>query len=321
MSIKIMDGLMAACLVAHFPPGWGAGQEREKPKPHDSRTVTKWVSEVQKPGLDNNDWEELGRFDTYDEAVARSTKWSKEHPDSLRLCREREITVRLALPDPGSKAPRTESSGPRGGVITNPGLKTVDPGAMKLGGSKVAPVAGKTGTGTIGTSKVSIKFTGKDGKGKFVVSGELEGEGEWQQDGTGLVMETALSKFRGVLRGDKLVGVRFTKKPGEDGKNALTEWSLTLADTPKQTSVVGKWVYKKSDGGSTILELAAGNTGTYTSTTPGFGSLSMTLTWKLDGEELELTRTGGDTIFGKAGYRFKAGKVYFNKMPFEKQGE
>jgi hypothetical protein len=135
----------------------------------------------------------------------------------------------------GAKPPATleENTRPKGGLITSPGLKPVDPGAMRWDG-KGPKLAGKTGTGTIGTAKVTIKFTGDEKGGKFTVSGDLEGEGEWRPDSTASVyMETKLSAFRGVLRGDKLAGVRLIKKPGEDGKNASTEWSVTLADSPK----------------------------------------------------------------------------------------
>jgi hypothetical protein len=301
MSMKMLAGVLMALLV----PGLGAGQEKDKPKPDDPRTVTKWVSEVQKPGFDNNDWEELGKYDTYDEAVARSTKWSKEHPGSLRLCREREIKVRLAPPDPGSKTPGlVENSSPKSGGITKPNLPTVDPGAMKLGGSKVASVAGKTGTGTIGTSKVSIKFTGKDGKGKFVVSGELEGEGEWQQDGSGVVMETALSKFRGAIRGDKLTGVRFTKKAGEDGKNALTEWSVTVTDTPKGESVAGtKWSFTSElpDGTNYRSSVSFEANGKYTSLQDGKPAFSGT--WKEVKDEVLIQAKYKN---GRGPYNYKA---------------
>ena len=43
--------------------------------------------------------------------------------------------------------------------------------------------------------------------------------------------------------GDKLAGVRLTKKPGEDGKNALTEWAVTLKENPiyNPKLAIGVW--------------------------------------------------------------------------------
>ncbi len=138
---------------------------------------------------------------------------------------------------PGRAPSVEENTGRGGGGIFKPNLPTVDPGAMKWDG-KGPKLAGKTGTGMIGTAKVTIMFTGGDKGGKFTVSGELQGEGEWRPDAAASVyMETQFSIFRGVLKGDKLAGVRFTKKAGEDGKNALTEWSIDLKDSSKGPDV------------------------------------------------------------------------------------
>src|SRR4051812_22982605 len=60
----------------------------------DDATVTIWTSEVVTAGsLDGSSWDLLGKFRTLSEASACSLAWSKAHPKSLRLTRERELTV------------------------------------------------------------------------------------------------------------------------------------------------------------------------------------------------------------------------------------
>jgi hypothetical protein len=81
----------------------GRSEAAKPPKKDETNTVTVWVSEVQAAGVEDK-WEELGEFPTLQEAADCSAKWSKDHPDSVRLTREREIQVRKTTPRPGTKA-------------------------------------------------------------------------------------------------------------------------------------------------------------------------------------------------------------------------
>jgi hypothetical protein len=206
-----------------------------------------------------------------------------------------------------------ENTRPKGGLVTKPGMKTVDPGDINLN-SKAKPVAGQKGTGVIGDKKVSITFTGKDGKGTFKLEGELSGEGDWEQSGAGVTFETSLSKFRGVVQGDKLAGVRFTKKPGADGKNALTEWSITFPDgpTPARVSALEgtRWSCEVYDymarSEQPEVRLTIG-TGTYSFETGGKVTYNYHETksgkdyksegtWSQDGENIRITFNGRQYI-------------------------
>jgi hypothetical protein len=70
--------------------------------------VTRWVAEVEEgrpdAALGTGRYLRLGIFDSLEEAQARTAEWSRRNPDSLRLTREREITVRHYLGRPRQNA-------------------------------------------------------------------------------------------------------------------------------------------------------------------------------------------------------------------------
>lgn len=257
-------------------------------------------------------------YPTEQAARERADQLNKDEKEWTRwMYKARE--ARKDDPKPAAAAENTVK--PKDGLIVRPELKRVELGPMA--GGKAPSVAGKTGTGTIGTAKVTITFTGKDGKGKFVVSGDLTGEGEWEQDGVAVTMETALSKFRGVMRDKQLAGVRFTKKQGEDGKNALTEWRVTLTETPtgeakkgsepaasaKVTTITEDWLVGDWEGGAPAggrYTFKRGGTGTVTTTLGTFP-----LTWAIDddGTTLDLKCTAARGPWGRQMYFLKDGKL------------
>jgi hypothetical protein len=113
--------------------------------------------------------------------------------------------------------------------------KFVDPGSLAKGKGSV--LVGKKGDGKIGDSKVTIQF-GADGR--LVIGGELEGTGKWSETDTGAVyLETALSTFRGSIRGNTVSGLRFTR----DVSQPVTEWSVSLRQTPKEVKGPKFWLY------------------------------------------------------------------------------
>ena len=230
--------ILLTAVMAAGVGGSAYAQEKPKDDPKLTETGPYVVTKGKIADILGKDDKVIRRFPTTEKAQAFAKEMNEKEP------KDSPFTYNSYRKEPEQDAPKAtgpdliENTGPKGKIITKPDLKTVDPGAMKLGG-KAKPVAGKTGTGTIGKSKVTITFTGKDGKGKFTVGGDLTGEGEWKQDGAGVVFETRLSRFVGNIEGDKLKGQRFTKKPGEDGGNAMTEWSVTLKDSPTMAGT--KW--------------------------------------------------------------------------------
>ena len=97
-----------------------------------------------------------------------------------------------------SKALSQPDRGQRRTPIEIPNSKFVD----------VAPLKGKKGQGKIGTYKVTFEFGDKSA---LRISGELEGEGKWDQTGAGVSMQTARSTFRGTIDGDSVSGLKFCK--------------------------------------------------------------------------------------------------------------
>lgn len=138
-------------------------------------------------------------------------------------------------------------------VEENTGRKTVDPGNFRTGTG--VSLADRNGTGTIGTANVTIKFTGNDNSGGMVIiDGDLKGNGDWKPEGSGVKITTKGGyTFIGVLRGDKLSGLRLAS----DGSGIATDWSLTLSAKPKENDstkiakgpdVAGtKWLWREGN--------------------------------------------------------------------------
>jgi hypothetical protein len=222
MYARSLAGIFIGSLLTQPTPA--IGQDKGNSKPVDSQTVTMWVSELATANPDV--WEELGKFSSYQEALDCSTKWSKAHPMSNRLTREREIKVRITPSRPGTTVQplQVSPSAVKPGIgIVKPDLKSADPGAKKTTGANVPSLAGKQGTGAIGTSKVTIEFTGESEKGEFTVSGELQGRGNWVQLGPFVQMETGLAKFEGKLYGNKIIGSRTIKASG-----SKDDWNIDI---------------------------------------------------------------------------------------------
>ncbi len=160
---------------------------------------------------------------TEDEASQKLAKWNKTTKSSDPFFYETKRNPDFT----GNSRPTLPAQVPQSAtkptvIAAPPVIKTVDPGDIKLSG-KVKPLAGMTGTGTIGDSKVTVEFSGEGEKGEFVVTGELEGKGKWVQLGPFVTMETARAKLEGKLDGDMLKGSRTLK-----GGGAKDEWSLSL---------------------------------------------------------------------------------------------
>jgi len=73
-------------------------------------TQQRWVVEV--VGEAGRIERELGNFATYDEALAAEKRWSDANPNSLKLTRSREITVRIPRPPRNTGTKPTEPNLP-----------------------------------------------------------------------------------------------------------------------------------------------------------------------------------------------------------------
>jgi hypothetical protein len=139
---------------------------------------------------------------------------------------------------------RVETISPITTTITFQEPKFVDVGPPP--GSSSPSLSGKKYSGTIGRAKATIEFK----NGSFAVSGDIEGQGRWRQDGNGVHFETESSVYRGVVSGDGIKGYRYFKdhRPYE-------RWAVTLDRVPEKLKAVGVWksgVYKVEiyEGGS-----------------------------------------------------------------------
>lgn len=177
-------------------------------------------------------------FDTEAEAVKEATRLNTAEVEWTKWT---YVARRRAQDDPAPSGP-VVPDGPRGAPIKQPDLKFVDPGAMRKDDPKVPSLAGRTGTGTIGTATVTLTFTGDAAGGEFVVAGEMKGKGRWRQLGKHVLMETNRSAFAGALDGDTLAGTRRAKESGEkDG------WSIRLSGAAGAGGLVNSvWVYRGS---------------------------------------------------------------------------
>src|SRR5688572_26295625 len=89
------------------------------------------------------------------------------------------------------------------------------------GNARFAPLQGRQGVGAIGASTCKIEFRGE----KFIVSGDLEGDGSVVQFGAGaVVMETPSSIYRGLIDGDRVYGLRVRR----DGSERPSAWRFDL---------------------------------------------------------------------------------------------
>jgi hypothetical protein len=124
--------------------------------------------------------------------------------------------------------------------------------------SEPGTIAGRTFAGQIGPHRIVIRFASS---GAFVVSGELQGSGRWTQDGSGLLLETAIAKYRGQIDGDRISGLRFRI----DGAQPIIAWSVVLS-TAAEAELVGRWVDQRREGDSTMtitLALRPDHTGAW----------------------------------------------------------
>ncbi|WP_339613457.1 hypothetical protein [uncultured Rubinisphaera sp.] len=95
---------IAMMLVVAIPV-YAQDDPNDTSKKYDDRSyvVTKWVAEV--IGYGGRIDEQIGIYDSYSEASAASLRWSKNHPESLKLTREREVKVRVTPPSPARSNP------------------------------------------------------------------------------------------------------------------------------------------------------------------------------------------------------------------------
>jgi hypothetical protein len=124
--------------------------------------------------------------------------------------------------------------------------------------AEASAVAGRTFEGRIGPQRVVIRFAAS---GEFVVSGELQGTGRWTQDGSGLLMETAIAKYRGQIDGDRISGLRFLF----DGSQPIGEWSVAVS-TAAEAELIGRWVDQRREGDAVMtvtLALRPDHTGAW----------------------------------------------------------
>jgi hypothetical protein len=85
---------------------------------------------------------------------------------------------------------------------------------------------GKTGKGNIGKYEVTIGFADR----QVVIRGEISGQGTYQETDGGVYMETERSTFQGVIRGNTMSGLWFSR----DKSRPAVEWSITLTEEKPQ---------------------------------------------------------------------------------------
>ena len=103
-------------------------------------------------------------------------------------------------------------------IIASPRPKFVDFGPLKPTPSPAPSLAGKKGRGKVGGRDVTISFE----KDTFSMSGDINGTGTWEQSGDAIVMRGKTSKYRGMISGKSISGVRFFY----DAKKELEEWKI-----------------------------------------------------------------------------------------------
>ncbi len=158
----------------------------------------------------------LADFSAEHEAQAYAQKLNEQEKDWTRWT----YTYRMRTQDERTASSAAEGTR-RGDPIEIPKLKFVDIVPQKTDQKTVFSLKGKSGQGQIGKAKVTFAF---NSDGTLRIRGELEGDGKWEQVGSGVSMRTALSTFRGRIDGDKVSGLRFVK----DNSEPLTEWSVSV---------------------------------------------------------------------------------------------
>jgi hypothetical protein len=210
---RVLSITMATFLVL---AAFAQAQER-KPDERDIRDG--YIVEV--IGAGGKVAETIGAALTPEEADKLESDWNAQRPGNVAMIRIRQGKVEVPRPAPSQ--PSGVAGGIKGSNIVVPVPKIVDPGATKRAEPKVPSLAGSSGTGTIGESKVAIQFTGEGEQGEFVVSSELEGKGKWRQLGPFVQMDTDLEKYAGKIDGDKITGTRRLIKSGRKD-----QWAITL---------------------------------------------------------------------------------------------
>ena len=154
----------------------------------------------------------VSKFATEDEARADAKKRNEAETEKSKwthaYSRKKDAPSLVEQSDQSPKLPRVK---PRG-AVEDAGEK----------GTKAPALAGKVGTGTIGKSKVTIKFADKSDE--VVIEGDVKGEGKFKQIGQGVLFETADARYRGKYDGKTATGVRLAK----EGTEQLVEWTIAF---------------------------------------------------------------------------------------------
>jgi len=198
--IRFKDSVVGLCCVAAI---WASvpkvmGQSRE------GAFVYVWVAEVE-GGKDDaavgTGWRRLGEFSSQEEAEDCAAKWDRQHPNSLRLTRVREIKVRRstgtgAVPRPSS-TPRPPVPGGGGG--------TPPARALKLQGKTLSG----NETGLQGFKQLKFRF---DSNGNAVMT-DARGTttGTWYQNSTAVHLKFSKLQcdYYGTIEGNVLNGKAF----------------------------------------------------------------------------------------------------------------
>jgi len=254
---------------------------------------TKWVSEV--IGYGGRVDLEIGRFDSYQDAVDASTAWSQAHPKDLRITREREVKFRQ-YPTPRSKPQESPSPQPSAGV---PGSNSVSTTKPSLGAERDNPdaVTSKTMRMKVGQWDYSVTYN-DDGTVTIAdtATGRVVGSGTWSQTGKALRIETDNFTYLGLIENGVFSGSRVSKSDRSSEKISMQEATRTPSELSRGTSVVGTWVgtYRSTKGSPFTTTLRFSNDRTVTSTTPsgrtGRG------TWSQSGNSVTVTWSNGARI-------------------------
>lgn len=124
--------------------------------------------------------------------------------------------------------------------IDKPEIKSADPGPMKKTESAALSIVGKEAKGTIGKYSVTFRFMKK---GKLIISGEMQGEGKWEQLGDNLYLTTERATYRGTIVGNSISGRRFSREDSQ----TLDQWAATLEENKPKIDGDSSKLEKKVD--------------------------------------------------------------------------
>ena len=204
----------AVCVAVLALTGAMAGDARAQLKEAtDSTGDLPWiVTRVNHEDFTGKSDSVVSKFATEDEAKADAKKRNEAETEKSKwthaYSRKKDASGLVEKSDESPKLPQVKA---RGAVEIN-GEK----------GNKAPALAGKVGTGTIGHSKVTIKFAEKSDE--VVIEGEVKGEGKFKQIGQGVLFETADARYRGKYDGKKATGMRLAK----EGTAQLVDWTIVF---------------------------------------------------------------------------------------------